>query len=434
MAEQEKSAADEQGRADIVDETLLAPPGKQGGWLATFASLRNPNFRLFAIGTTVSFTALQMQMLAQNYLVYQLTGLAKAIGYVSAASGFSILVFSFLGGIAADRLPKRNLLAASQLGIAVFTLVLGVLITTGLIQVWHLVVTAIIIGIIAAFNMPARQSFVPDLVGTDNLVNAMALSSGIMNMTRIAGPALAGVLIGMFGVGPVYYIKTAAYCIFVTVLFFIPVTGKASASFSGSLLGDALDGLRYLRRDRRVLDLLILAVVPVVFGMPYVNFLPVFQEEVFHVGPSGLGLMMAVVGGGAVVGSLVIASLGDYKHKGRILVGSGLGFGATIVLFAVAASTGSFPLALVTLPLVGASGTAYMALNNALVMTITPPEMRGRVMGLFMTTFGLMPLGALPMGALTDAFGAPFTMSIFGAVILGFITLMALFRPSVRRL
>ena len=413
---------------------MFAPPGQRRGWLTPFASLGNRNYRLYAIGMVVSFTALQMQQLAQNYLIYQLTGLAKAIGYVSAASGFSILAFSFIGGIAADRLPKRNLLAISQLGIAVFTFLLGLLITTELIQVWHLIVTAIIIGIIAAFNMPARQSYVPDLVGSENLVNAMALNSGIMNMTRIVGPALAGVLIGIFGVGPVYYIKTAAYGIFVMFLFFIPVTGKASASVSGSLLSNAVDGLRYLRHNRQVLDLLILAVIPVVFGMPYVHFMPVFQEEVFHVGPSGLGLMMAVVGGGAIIGSLVIASVGDSKHKGRILLGSGLGFGVTLVIFAAVASTGAFTLSLITLPLVGATGTAYMALNNALVMTITPPEMRGRVMGLFMTTFGLMPLGALPMGALTDTVGAPLTVGIFGTIILGFVVLMAVLRPSLRYL
>jgi len=410
------------------------PPGQRSGLRTAFVSLRNRNFRLFAIGTTVSFTALQMQMLAQNYLVYQLTGLATAIGYVSAASGFSMLALSFIGGIAADRLSKRNLLAFTQLGIAFFTLALAVLITTELIEVWHLVVTAIAIGVVAAFNMPARQSYVPDLVGTDNLVNAIALNSGIMNMTRIVGPALAGVLIGLFGVGPVYYIKAGAYVVFVMVLFLIPITGKASTSFSGSLLGDALDGLRYVRRDRRVLDLLILGTVPVVFGMPYVNFLPVFQEEVFHVGATELGIMMAVVGGGAIVGSLVIASLSDYKYKGRILLASGLGFGATLLLFAAASYSGSFPLALVTLPFVGATGTAYMALNNALVMTITPPEMRGRVMGLFMTTFGLMPLGALPMGALSDTIGAPMTVGIFGAITFGFVILMVILRPSLRHL
>lgn len=189
-----------------------------------------------------------------------------------------------------------------------------------------------------------------------------------------------------------------------------------------------------MRRDRTVLNLLIMAVVPVVLGMPYINFMPVFQEEVFHVGPSELGLMMSAVGGGAVVGALVIASLGDYKYKGRVLLGSGLGFGATLVLFAAVASTGNFVASLVTLALVGVTATAYMALNNALVLTITPPDMRGRVMGVFMTTFGLMPLGTLPMGVLADTIGAPLTVGIFGMLTLGFFVIMTIFRPSIRRL
>jgi len=428
------SAGDKEADRENKEGASISLPRRRWDWRTPFASLRNRNFRIFTFGSLVSITALQMQQLAQNYLVYQLTGLATAIGYVSAAIGISILVFSFAGGTVADRVGKRKLLAVTQLGIAVFALFIGLMISLDLIQVWHIVVTSIGVGILAAFNNPARQSYVPDLVGTENVMNAMALTSGIMNMTRIAGPALAGVLIGLFGVGPLYYTKFVAYCIFVIVLLFIPVMGKASAPLSRSPVQTALDGLRYLRRDRRVLDILILAIVPVVFGMPYINFLPVFQEAVFHVGPTELGLMMSVVGGGAVFGSLAIASLGDYRYKGRVLLVSGLAFGATLVLFAVVANTGAFALSLVILAFLGAASTAFMTLNNSLVMIIAPPEMRGRVMGIFMMSFGLMPLGSLPMGALSDAFGAPLTVGIFGAVTFVFVALMALFRPALRQL
>ena len=434
MADGGSSAEDKEAGRENTEGAPISLPGKRWDWRTPFASLRNRNFRIFTFGSLVSITALQMQQLAQNYLVYQLTGLATAIGYVSAAIGISILVFSFAGGTVADRVGKRKLLAVTQLGIAVFALFIGLMVTLDLIQVWHIVVSSIAIGILAAFNNPARQSYVPDLVGTENVMNAMALTSGIMNMTRIAGPALAGVLIGLFGVGPLYYTKFVAYCIFVIVLLSIPVTGKASAPLSRSPVQAALDGLRYLRSDRRILDILILAIVPVVFGMPYINFLPVFQEAVFHVGPTGLGLMMSVVGGGAVFGSLAIASLGDYRYKGRVLLASGLAFGATLVLFAVVANVGAFVPSLVVLALLGAASTAFMTLNNSLVMIIAPPEMRGRVMGVFMMSFGLTPLGSMPMGALSDAFGAPLTVGIFGAVTLVFVALMALFRPALRQL
>ncbi|UCH43685.1 MAG: MFS transporter [Dehalococcoidales bacterium] len=432
MAE-ERTRLGQSDKMEYTDEAVLAT-GKPWDWRTPFISLQNRNFRLFIIGSLVSTTALQMQQLAQNYLVYDLTGLATAIGYVSAAIGVSLLIFSLVGGIAADRMAKKQLMIIGQLGIAAVTLLLAILITTGLIQVWHIVVTSIVIGIIAAFTMPARQSYVPDLVGTEKLTNALALNAGMMNMTRIGGPALAGVLIGMFGVGPIYYVKVVAYGIFVAFLFLIPIAGKVDTTSTRSPLGDAIDGLRYLRDDRKVLELLILAMVPVILGLPYVNFLPVFQKEVFHLGPSALGWMMSAVGSGAVFGALVVASLGDYKYKGRILLGSGLGFGISLALFAVVANTGSFTVTLVILALTGATSTAYTALNNALVLTITPPEMRGRVMGVFMTTFGMMPLGALPMGALTDNIGAPLTTGIFGVLTLAFFVLATIFRPHLRRL
>lgn len=372
--------------------------------------------------------------LAQNYLVYQLTGLATVIGYVSAAMGFSMLFFSLTGGIAADRLSKRNLLMAGQLGIGVFALWIGAMISMGLIEVWHIVVSAVMVGIIAGFTMPARQSYVPDLVGDENLISALALNSGIMNMTRIGGPALAGVLIGAIGVAPVYYIKFVGYGIFALFLGLIPIKGKAQVATSRTVLGDAVDGLRYLRHDRTVLELLLIGVIPVVLAMPYVNFLPVFQEDVFHVGATELGVMMSCVGGGAVVGAMAIASLGNYRYKGRVLIGSALGFGVSLVLFSVVANSQNFAVSLVMLALTGATGTAFMSLNQAMVMMLTPPEMRGRVTGLFMTTFGLQPLGALPIGMLIDAVGAPLTIGSFGALTLVLFLGVALFRPHLRRL
>jgi MFS family permease len=403
---------------------------------AAFASLRNRNFRLYAIGSLVATTALQMRQLAQNYLVYQLTDEATAIGYVSAALGFAVLLCSLAGGVAADRLPKRNLLIAGRLGIGVFAMFIGVMVTTGLIAVWHIIVSSLAVGIIAGFTMPAQQSYVPDLVGDKNLINALALNSGIMNVTRIGGPALAGVLIAAFGVGPVFYINFFAYGIFAVILLFIPIMGKAvaSAQTANSPMKDAMDGFRYLRSDRTLLSLLIVGVLPVILAMPYVNFLPVFQEAVFHVGEAELGLMMSMVGGGAVIGALVIASLTNYRYKGRVLLISGLGFGATLALLGLVAGPDTFVPSLVILVFTGAFGTAFTALNQAMMLTITPPEMRGRVAGLFMMTFGLQPLGAMPIGMLIDAFNAPLIIGCFGGATLVFMVFSTMFMPRIRSL
>jgi len=402
----------------------------------TFISLRNRNFRLYAIGSLVATMALQMQMVAQGWLVFDLTGQATAIGYVSAALGGAILFCSLAGGVAADRLPKRNLLITGRLGIGVFALFIGVMISTGLIEVWHIIVASLATGIIAGFTMPAQQSYVPDLVGEKNLLNALALSSGIMNVTRIGGPALAGVLLAAFGVGPVYYIKFFAYGIFAVILLFIPITGKAvaSAQTDNSPIKDAVDGFRYLRSDRTLLSLMVAGMFPVILALPYINFLPVFQKEVFQVGVVELGLMMSVGGGGAIVGSLVVASLTNYKYKGRVLLVSGLGLGVMLTLFGVVAGPNTFVPSLVILALAGAFGTAYMALNQALMLIITPPEMRGRVAGLFMMTFGLQPLGSMPIGMLIDATNAPLTIGCFGGATLALFIFVAMFMPRIRNL
>ncbi|UCB42102.1 MAG: MFS transporter [Dehalococcoidales bacterium] len=409
-------------------------PEKRRDWFVAFASLKNRNFRIFAIGSLIATTALQMQQFTQNYLVYHLTDQATAIGYVSVALGVSMLFCSLAGGVAADRLAKRNLLMVGQLGIGVFALFIGVMISTGLIAVWHIVVSSLAVGIIAGFSMPARQSYVPHLVGDENLINALSLNSGIMSMTRVIGPSLAGVVIGAFGTGPAYYIKFFGYGIFALFLLMIPIKGKAVVSASTSVARDALDGLRYLRRDRTVLQLLIVSVIPVVLALPYVNFLPVFQRDVFLVGPTELGFMGTAQGAGAVVGALTVASLGNYRYKGRVLVGSAMGFGAALALFGAVAGPNTFVPSLVVLVFTGAFGTAFMAFSQALIMVITPPEMRGRVTGLFMTTFGLMPLGAMPIGMLIDAYSAPLVIGCFGVATLAFFVFVTMFMPRIRNL
>jgi len=419
---------------DEVGQDDFPPKVTQKAWLRTFISLGNRNFRLYWIGMFISFMGLQMQMLAQNYLVYDMTGRALVIGYVSAASGGSILLLSLLGGAIADRAAKRNLLATTQVAIAVLTLVLALLISTGAIEVWHLMVGATLIGVIAAFNMPARQSFVPELVGRRELMNALALTAGGMNLSRVAAPALAGVLIALVGVAAVYYIKTAAYAIFVIMLLMIPVMGHTSSESRTSVLSSMKEGLVYIKRNRVILTLLIMALVPVVFGMPYVFLLPVFQKDVLNVGASGLGYLMSATGVGAVVGALLIASLGDFKRKGLLLLASGIAFGTALVLFAFLSSTGSFPLALTSLFLVGATGSTYMATNNILVQSKVPDDVRGRVMGLYMMTFGLNSFGTLPAGAIADSLGAPLAVGGGGAIIALFVAGVALTKSTVRNL
>ncbi|MDO8578279.1 MAG: MFS transporter [Dehalococcoidales bacterium] len=407
--------------------------GKQSAWAATFASLRVRNFRLFSIGILFSFIALQMQTLTLNYVVYQLSGSAKEIGYINAAIGLAILVFSFAGGIAADRIAKRNLMVMTQAGMALCTVALGVLISLNVVRIEHLFVFAVLYGAVSAINMVARQSYVPELAGVENLTNAQGLMAGNMSLTRIIGPAIAGLLIGMYGAAPAFYIKALGHGLFIILLLLIPVAGLTRAS-SGSILGAVIDGARYLRNDRKVLDLLLLGTVPLILGASYLSFLPVFQKVVFRVGPSELGLMFSITGIGAVAGSLAIARLNSSRHKSKIMFVTGAGFGAGLLLFGITAGVGNFPASLAMLALVGASGTAFVAINSALVQAITPPEMHGRVQAIFIAGIGLMSLGALPMGTLVDAIGPSLTMGIFGGTTLLFVVVMTLLRRNLWRI
>lgn len=402
-------------------------------WATPFASLRIRNFRLFSIGMLFSFVALQMQTLTLNYVVYQVSSSAKDIGYINAVIGVSIVVFSFAGGIAADRVDKRNLMVTTQAGMALFTVILGILISVNIARMEHIFIFAILYGAVSAINMVARQAYVPELAGIENLTNAQGLVAGNMSLTRIIGPAIAGLLLGLYGAAPAFYIKAVGHCLFIVLLLLIPATGLTRAS-SVPILGAVIDGARYLRNDRKVSDLLLLGIVPLILGASYLSFLPVFQKVVFMVGPAELGLMMSITGIGAVIGSLAVAGLSATHHTPKIMLASGTGFGTALLLFGITASMGNFAASLMMLALVGASGTAFVAINSALVQTITPPDMHGRVQAIFIAGIGLMSLGALPMGMLVDAIGPSFAMSILGTLTLVFVAGMTLLRPNVRRI
>jgi MFS transporter, DHA1 family, staphyloferrin A biosynthesis exporter len=405
--------------------------GKQSAWAATFASLRIRNFRLFSIGILFSFVALQMQALTLNYVVYQLSGSAKDIGYINAAIGISMLVFSTAGGIAADRVAKRNLMVMTQAGIALCTVTLGILISLNVVRMEHIFIFAVLYGSVSSINMVARQSYVPELAGVENLTNAQGLMAGNMSLTRIIGPAIAGLLIGIYGAAPTFYIKALGHGLFIILLLLIPAAGRVRTT-SVSIFGSVIEGARYLRHDHKVLDLILLGSIPIILGGSYLSFLAVFQKVVFHVGPSELGLMMSITGIGAVIGSLTIAALEGSRHKSRIMFITGAGFGAALLLFGITAGMGNFPASLVMLGLVGASGTAFVAINGALVQAITPPEMQGRIQAMYIAGLGLMSLGALPMGTMVDSIGPSMTMGIFGAITLLFVIVMTLFRPNLR--
>jgi len=399
--------------------------------ITTFTSLKNRNYRWFWLSMILSFSALMMQNLARAWLVYELTSSPFALGMVSAAWGVPMLLLAIYGGVVTDRVNKRNLLVITQVAQGTVTAIIAVLIWAGAIALWHLMTAAALTGVIFAFNAPGRQAIIPELVGGGELMNAIALNSIGVNLMRIGAPALAGVLIAVIGVAGVYFISVALYVVAVAALFMVSASVSAGARATTSVTADALEGLRYIGRHRVLLSLLAVAFVSVLIAMPYMQLMPAFVVDVLDAGAPGLGWLSACGGTGALVGALVIASLGDFKKKGRLMLVVAVGFGAMLAVFALSKA---LTVALVLIFGVGLTNNGYLVVNNTLVQTSVPDWVRGRVMSLYSMTFALPFLGALAVGAIAEKTGVPMVMAGCGAIVALFVLAMGIFLPSLRRL
>jgi len=400
------------------------------GWRRAFVALENPNFRWMWLAGLASSATFQMGMIARGWLIYDLTGSALALGWVSSGWGISILALSLFGGVVADRVRKRNVLVASQVAMGMVTLAMGLLIAADLIQVWHLFVGSVAAGVIFAFQMPSNDSFIAQIVDRETLLNASSLSSVAMSLMGIVGAPVAGVLLGRIGVAGVYFLQVPLYAFIVFFLLRLPLTPPSGGERT-SVLQELAEGLRYIRARMVVVILLVITLSRVLLGMPYQTFLPVFAEDVFGMGASGLGLLQAAVGTGAMVGSLGVASLGDFRRKGGLLLAAGLALGGALLLFAHAPS---FNLALAALILVGAAGNVCMVTNFTLLQTSVSDEVRGRVLSMAMWLWGFSPLGTVPSGALADRWGAPLTVALQGGLLALFFMSIGLRQPSFRAL
>jgi predicted MFS family arabinose efflux permease len=262
-------------------------------------------------------------------------------------------------------------------------------------------------------------------------MNAVALGSGATNLTRVIAPALGGVLVGVMGIDGVYYLIVACYVASAAFLLTMPALLTPTRDSKATVRSDLIEGLRYIRRSPVLPALLAMAIVPIAFGMPYMMLMPVFAIDVFNMGASGLGYLMAAAGIGALAGSFLVASLGDFKHKGVLLLVASASFGVFLILFA---NSNYFYIALFFLLGVGMANSIYMATNNTLLQINTEDRMRGRVMSLYMMTIGLLPIAVLPASAIAESLGGSIAVGVGGAILLIFTLAMTLLRPTLRRL
>ncbi|HEY8171901.1 MAG TPA: MFS transporter [Dehalococcoidia bacterium] len=401
------------------------------GWRATFASLSVPQYSLYFYGMSAFFFGMNMMIVLRGYLVYQLTGSEIALSLIMLSVAVPMLVMAPIGGVIADRVDRRSLMIWAQVAVTALNLVNTVLIIAGLIEFWHLLVLSTASGMAFSFNMPARQAAIPGLVPRELLMNAMSLSTSSMNATRILAPAVGGLLIAPIGVGGGFAVLTAMYAIATAFTFGLPKMPPEARDAKVTFFSDFTGGFAYIRSNRLVLGLLLLGTIPMIFSMPYQTLLPVFAKDVWHVGPTGLGVLQAMAGVGGLAGALMVANMDRYPFKGRVMLLGAIGTGVFLMAFALSPT---FAVALPMLALVGVGSMVFTTVNNTVITSVIPDGVRGRVMSVLMMSFGLMPLGAVPASIAAEYIGTPAVVAIGGGLLIGFVALAYVLFPQFRTL
>ncbi|HEY7980729.1 MAG TPA: MFS transporter [Candidatus Eremiobacteraceae bacterium] len=406
------------------------PPGR-----ARFGAFSYRDFRLLWSGLLVSNVGSWMQMLAQGWLVVQLSSSAAEgsfyLGMVGLVRSAPVLAFSGFAGALADRLDRRRILTVTQILMGTSALVLGILVELHTVKIWHVMVMAAVSAGANAFDAPTRQAMLPQLVGPRDLMSAIGLNSAAFNGPALVGPALGGLLVAAVGIAPCFFINAASFGAVLVALAMMRPQPPASVFGKKSLLGDAVDGFTYVGREPRLLAIFALLSLVGFVARPYLQLLPAFIKAVLGGGPQELGIVMGAAGGGALAGSLITALIGISRGRGAFMIASAAVAGAALVWFST--STSVWP-ACAALVLLGGSIMLFMGMSNTLIQTYTPAEMRGRVISIYtMTVLGFMPLGSGLLGWVASITSLPITFAVCGALVVIAAAALAL-RRDVRAL
>ncbi|MFN8484814.1 MAG: MFS transporter [Anaerolineae bacterium] len=398
----------------------------------TFEALQYPNYRLWFMGQLVSLVGTWMQTTAQGFLVFQLTHSTAYLGYVGFAAGIPSWVFMLYGGVIADRMSRRRLLMVTQSVMMILAFLQAGLTFLGLIQPWQIVVLAFLLGIANAFDAPARQAFVLELVDRRSLTNAIALNSGMFNAATVVGPAVAGLTYAAFGAAWCFTINGLSFIAVIVALALMHIQQVARAPRTGRAIDQLKEGLRYTLSHPIIRTLIAVAGVGALFGSAYATLMPAWAVDVLGGNAMTNGLLQSARGVGSLVGALMIASMGAFVRRGKLLT---VGMFVYPLLLIVFAFVQWLPLSLVVLAGVGWGAMVVFNMANTLVQTQVTDVLRGRVMGVYtLTFFGGMPLGALWAGALANYIGAPQTIIVSGIISLAFAFVFWVFTPRLRAL
>lgn len=402
----------------------------------TFSALHDPNFRLLYAGNVLQFGSMQMQMLVRGVLAFQLTGSFAALGIVSLANAIPGLVFSLVGGVAADRFSRKTVIQSAQIFNMFNTAALAVLAGTGMLRFEYLVISAALQGGVMALMMPSRQSIILDLVGRERLTNAVALNTSGMNLMQLVGPGLGGALLALFSPALVFWLMAGMYLAAVTFTVRLPkepvysYTEARPQAGRGGGFRDIAAGLKYVGSDATIRTLMVVNFLIVLASMPYTMMLAGFVKEVLHRGPAAQGILMSVSGVGAIVGSLSVASMSD-RGRGRMLLICACVLGFALVAFSI--STVYY----VTLPImviIGAATAGRMSIGQVLIQTYAADEYRGRVMAVWMMQFSLVGFGTFFVGILAEVIGPQLAIGGLAAFLLLVMASVSLFVPRFRNL
>ncbi|MFJ4653605.1 MFS transporter [Nocardia sp. NPDC088792] len=379
---------------------------------STFGSLRIRNYRLFFTGQVISNIGTWMQRIAQDWLVLSLTGSAAAVGITTALQFLPMLLFGLYGGVLVDRLPKRPLLVFTQSAMGATGLALGILTLTGHVQVWHVYATAFVLGLVTVVDNPARQTFVSELVGPEQLANAVSLNSANFQSARLVGPAVAGVLIGAIGSGYAFVFNGLSFLAPIAALLLMRTAELRAGERAPRGKGQLREGLHYVAGRPELIWPIVLVGFIGTFGFNFAIWLTAFTHNVFHSGAQTYGLLNTLMAAGSLAGALLAARRATSRL--RMLIAAALIFGLLEIVAAMTPSFWLFALLLIPIGMFGL--TVNVTANSAIQMT-TDPAMRGRVMALFMMVFtGGTPIGAPLVGWITDTYGARVGFAVGGAI------------------
>ena len=419
--------SDRSNGQSAVNSGQISP---QTGWLrASLRALRHRNFQLFFSGQLISLIGTWMQSVAQSWLVYRLTGSSLLLGAVGFASQIPVFLVAPLGGIAADRFNRQRVVIATQVSSMLLAFILAVLTLTHTVHKGHIFVLAALLGVVNAFDIPARQSFLVEMVGKEDLMNAIALNSSMFNGARIVGPAVAGILVAKIGEGWCFFANGVSYIAVIIglVMMRVPPSSRVSA---GPALAHLIEGFRFARHTAPIRALLMLLGLVSLVAMPYTVLMPVFADKILHGGARGLGILMGATGVGALLGALCLATRVGVRGLGRWVAFSCGGFGISLALFCFSRS---FWLSAMLLLPVGFCMMLQMSSSNTLIQAMVPDHLRGRVMAMYTMMFmGMAPFGSLLGGALADRLGAPLTVLLGSVACIAAATLFFFHLPRIR--